>query len=124
MLAPAVVIDVSAKAEADPDYRLTKDDVVAWETQHGPVPAESIVLMQTGWSKRWPDRMAYFGDDTLGDASNLHFPSYGEDSARYLVEERKVGVLGWIRRPSITGRPRISSCIRWPTAPMFRGWKM
>ena len=34
------------------------------------------------------------GDDTPGDASNLHFPSYGEDAARFLVRDRKAGALG------------------------------
>lgn len=94
LLAPAVVIDVAEKCAADPDYRLTREDVEAWEAEHGLIPAGSIVIMRTGWSERWPDRKAYFGDDTPGDASNLHFPSFGEDSARLLVEERKAGVLG------------------------------
>ena len=34
LVAPAVVIDVAAKAAADPDYRLTRDDVAAWEKAH------------------------------------------------------------------------------------------
>src|SRR5262245_15171615 len=37
LIAPAVVIDVSAKAAADPDYRLTREDVRSWEKQHGNV---------------------------------------------------------------------------------------
>ena len=31
---------------------------------------------------------------TPGDASRLHFPSYGADAARFLVKERRVGALG------------------------------
>ena len=94
LLAPAAVIDVAEKAAADPDYRLTADDVRSWEATHGLVAPGTIVLLRTGWGKRWPDRKAYFGDDKPGDASNLHFPSYGEDSARLLVTERNVGALG------------------------------
>jgi len=94
LLAPAVVIDVAAKAAADADYRLTRGDVLAWEAKYGRVPAGAIVLLRTGWSARWPDRRRYFGDDTPGSAANLHFPSYGADAAKLLVEERKVGVLG------------------------------
>ena len=45
-------------------------------------------------SARWPDALSYLGDDTPGDASNLHFPAYGEEAARTLVEERRVAVLG------------------------------
>ena len=94
LIAPAVVIDVSAKAAADPDYRLTREDVRAWEKQHGNVPSGAIVVLRTGWARRWPDRKQYLGDDTPGDASKLHFPSYGKDSAEYLVNERHVAALG------------------------------
>jgi kynurenine formamidase len=94
LIGPAVVLDVATKATADPDYRLTLEDVRAWETQHGSIPAGAIVLLRTGWGARWPDRKRYLGDDTPGDASHLHFPSYGADAARFLIEQRKVGVLG------------------------------
>jgi kynurenine formamidase len=94
LIAPAAVIDVRAKAAADADYRLTAADVQAWEAKHGPVPEGAVVLLRTGWGERWPDRKRYLGDDKPGDASNLHFPSYGEAAARYLVERRKVGALG------------------------------
>lgn len=94
LVAPAVVIDVSAQASADRDYRLTADDVHAFEREHGRIPEGAIVLLRTGWSRHWPSAKAYLGDDTKGDASKLSFPSYGEEAARLLVEERGVGVLG------------------------------
>jgi kynurenine formamidase len=94
LIAPAAVIDVRAAAAKDPDYRLTLADVKAWEKAHGAVPAGAIVLLRTGWSARWPDRKAYLGDDTPGDASKLRFPSYGEEAARYLVSQRQVAALG------------------------------
>ena len=94
LIAPAVMIDVSAKAAADPDYRLTAEDVRAWEAKHGAVPQGAIVLLRTGWGQRWPDRKRYLGDDKPGDASNLHFPSYGAEAARLLVEQRKAGAIG------------------------------
>jgi kynurenine formamidase len=94
LIGPAVVVDVSAQAAADPDYRLTLKDVQAWEAKHGAVPQGALFLLRTGWGKRWPDRKRYLGDDKPGDASNLHFPSYGAEAARYLVEQRKVGAIG------------------------------
>ena len=94
LMGPTVVLDVSAQAAADPDYRLSVADVRAWESRHGGIPAGSIVLLRTGWSARWPDAKRYLGDDTPGDASRLHFPGYGADAARVLVEGRRVAVLG------------------------------
>jgi kynurenine formamidase len=94
LVAPAVVIDVGDAAAADPDYVLSVEDVRAFEAEHGRVPENAIVLLRTGWDARWPDAAAYLGDDTPGDASNLHFPSFGEESARLLVEERGAAALG------------------------------
>ncbi len=94
LIAPAVVIDVTAKTRGDDDYRLTSDDVAAFERANGRIPAGSIVLLRTGWSSRWPDRKAYLGDDTPNDASNLHFPSFGVEAARLLVQERHIAALG------------------------------
>ena len=94
LIAAAVVVDVGAKAGADPDYRLSVEDLRIWEKKHGPIPSGSIVLLRTGWGRRWPDRKRYLGDDTPGDASKLHFPSYGKESAEYLVRQRQVGALG------------------------------
>jgi kynurenine formamidase len=93
LIAPAVVIDVSAKAAANRDYRLTSDDVLEFE-KGGPIARGTIVLLRTGWSKHWPKADAYLGDDTPGDASKLSFPSYGPEAARLLVEERGVAALG------------------------------
>jgi kynurenine formamidase len=94
LVAQAVVVDVSAKAAADRNYRLTPDDVSAFEKQHGSIGRGAIVLLRTGWSRHWPDARAYLGDDTSGDASKLSFPSYGAEAARVLVEERGVAALG------------------------------
>ena len=94
LVAPAIVIDVSAQAAKDRDYRLTRDDVLQFEKQHGRLARGTIVLLRTGWSRHWPDAKAYLGDDTPGDASKLSFPSYGVEAARLLVEERGVAALG------------------------------
>ena len=94
LVARAVVIDVSARAAADRDYRLTRQDVLDFERRHGRIAAGTIVLLRTGWDRFYGDRKAYFGDDTPGDASKLSFPSYGPEAAELLVNERRVSALG------------------------------
>jgi kynurenine formamidase len=94
LIAPAVVIDVSNNAAEDRNYLLSADDVVSFEGRHGRIAPGTIVLLRTGWSRFWPDAKKYLGDDTPGDAGKLEFPSYGEQAARLLVEERQVAILG------------------------------
>src|SRR5262245_20490285 len=104
LVAPVVVLDVSSQAAADPDYRLSVTDVTAFEAASGPIAAGTIVLLRTGWSARWGDRKAYFGSDTPNDASKLHFPGFGAEAARLLVEQRQVAALG-IDSPSVDYGP-------------------
>lgn len=94
LIAPAVVIDATARCAADRDYRLSRQDVLDFERRHGRIAAGTIVLLRTGWGRFWSDRKAYLGDDTPNDASKLSFPSFGEDAARLLVEERRIAALG------------------------------
>jgi kynurenine formamidase len=91
---PAVVIDVSEKTANNADYALTPGDIVAFEAAHGRIADGAIVLLRTGWSARWPDKKAYLGDDTPGDASHLHFPSFGPEAAALLVNERHAKMIG------------------------------
>lgn len=94
LIAPAVVIDVTARASGDRDYRATADDVRQFEKANGTIARGTIVLLRTGWSRHWPNAKAYLGDDTPGDASKLSFPSYGADAAKLLIEQRGIAALG------------------------------
>jgi kynurenine formamidase len=104
LMGQAVVIDVSAKVAANRDYRMTTDDLRQFEKTYGPIKPGTIVLLRTGWSKYWPNKKAYLGDDTPGKTTNLHFPSFGADAMRLLVNERKVGAIG-LDTPSIDYGP-------------------
>ena len=94
LIGRAVVIDISDPAAKDADYTLTVADILADEAANGPIPEAAIILLRSGWSARWPDAKAYLGDDKPGDASNLHFPSYGPEAARFLIAERGAKALG------------------------------
>jgi kynurenine formamidase len=90
LVGPVFVIDISPKCAKNPDYTLTVDDIRAWEKKNGTIPANSIVLIKTGWGKFWPDKKKYLGNDKAGDATNLHFPAYSKESAEFLVKQRKI----------------------------------
>ena len=90
LFGPAVVIDVSDEVEKNPDYRLTSERISAWEKEHGHIPQGAIVLLRTGWDKRWPDAARYRNQDTKGV---MHFPGYLPDAVAKLIL-RKVSGLG------------------------------
>ncbi len=48
LIAPAIVIDVSEKAAADRNYRLSARDVRLFEDQHGRIKPGDIVLLRSG----------------------------------------------------------------------------
>ena len=48
-------------------------------------PEHAIVVLRTGRENRPGNVVAYLGDDTPGDASRLHFPSFGAEAAEFLV---------------------------------------
>lgn len=94
LIAPLAVLDVTLAAGGNADYEVALTDIVTYEARNGPIRRGSIVVACTGWSSRWPDRMAYLGDDTPGEAGNLHFPSFGAEAVRLLVEQRGVVAIG------------------------------
>lgn len=100
LVAPAVVIDVRTAVEQDRDYRLTVHDIEHWESRHGTIPTGAVVLMLTGWGKRWPDKNRYLGTETPSDPKTLHFPGFSKEAADFLVTKRKVDGIG-IDTPSI-----------------------
>ncbi len=90
LIGSAVVVDVSAASAANADYQVSVADFNGWEATHGPIEPDSIVLIRTDFSRRWPDARSYLGTDEKGDGAvaRLHFPGLQPDAARWLVEKR------------------------------------
>jgi len=100
LIGPAVVVDVTDRVH--PDYRVSVDDLEAFEAAHGRIPDGAIVLLRTGWGERWPDREAYLGTSLTGPDAipELHFPGLHPDAATWLAGNRSPGGVG-IDTPSI-----------------------
>jgi len=103
LIGPAIKIDVSENALANRDYLISIDDLKSWESKAGMnIPKGSIVLLETGYSKFYPDAIKYMGTDQRGpDAVELlHFPGLSEEAAIWLTENRRIKAIG-IDTPSI-----------------------
>jgi kynurenine formamidase len=88
---PAAVLDVRAEVKDDADFTLGRTEVEKWEANFGPVPPGSAVIMWTGFADRWDDPTAYLNADPAG---GLHYPGFGVEVTRWLIEQRSIGALG------------------------------
>lgn len=82
---PACVIDVSQEVAAYPDFILTREHVLAWEGEHGTIPAGAWLLLRSDWSKRTSPE-AFLNADATGP----HSPGFHPDCVRFLAQERDV----------------------------------
>ena len=85
LLAPAVVIDLTAEAE-DPSFLLEQRHVEAWIAQHGPLPQGSWLLYRTGWSRH--------GNDPDKFLNNGVTPGVHPLCAQWLAEQTQVQGIG------------------------------
>jgi len=92
----AIVVDVSARALKDADYRISVADLKMWEAVHGQIPRDAILLLNTGFARHWPDANRYLGTDKKGAeaVAQLHFPGLHPDAARWLVTDRVIKAVG------------------------------
>lgn len=103
LIGSAIKIDVSANAKDNPDYLVTVEDITNWEKEAGyQIPEGSIVLLQTGFAKYYPNKEKYLGTTERGDhaVALLHFPGLSPEAAQWLVDKRNIHAIG-IDTPSI-----------------------
>jgi kynurenine formamidase len=91
LLAPLVVVDVTASAQSHPDYQISVEDIAKWEQVHNQIPLGAVVIACTGWDSRWNSVKDYRNADPRG---TMHFPGFSSDAAKFLVEGRNALGLG------------------------------
>jgi len=93
LLAHAVVVDVAARVARAADYRVTADDLQAWERRNGRIPKGSMVLLHTGWGRRWngSDPARYVNLDPQGVP---RVPGISPGAIAFLLNEREIRGVG------------------------------
>ena len=90
LIGPAVVVDKSAEAEADPDFLLTVGHLKEFENEHDPFPQGGWLLLRTGWDARASDQAAFLNANETGP----HTPGPDVECARWIAEESPFVGLG------------------------------
>ena len=85
--APLAVMSIAGRAAKDADALLSVEDVLAWEKQHGRLPAGAFVAMHSGWDAKVANADRFLNKDAKG---TMHAPGFSEEVARFLVKERDI----------------------------------
>ncbi|XP_037041195.1 isatin hydrolase-like isoform X2 [Bradysia coprophila] len=86
---PAVLIDVENDVNAlvrPHEFVFGLSHIEAHEKSHGTIRSGSVVLVHTGWSKFWPDKIKYLGWDNATES--LNFP------VEMLIKARQINGIG------------------------------
>jgi kynurenine formamidase len=88
LVCPLVVLDVTERAIAAPDYQLTPEDLAAHERIHGRIPQGACVALRSGWDAH----VATPRFRNVDGSGALRFPGFRPDVAPLLLERGVAGV--------------------------------
>lgn len=102
LIGPGALIRIAEKVQENRNYQLSVEDILLWEKENGALAADSILLVDTGSSKLWPDREKYMGTSERGPGAlaKLKFPGIHPEAAQFLATQRKIKAVG-LDSPSI-----------------------
>jgi kynurenine formamidase len=91
MFLPVEVIDISERANRNPDTTLEVSDLRRHEARHGRIQDRAMVVMNSGWQRRVTIPGAFTNADPSG---TYHFPGFSADAAEFLLEKRNITGVG------------------------------
>ena len=83
---PLLVISIVDQVKKKPDYALQVSDIAAWEREHGRIPAGSVVMVRSDWSKKWTTDAA----KAKALAADPVFPGVSLDALKFLHNRRHI----------------------------------
>jgi kynurenine formamidase len=86
LVGPLAIVDIIDKASKDPDALVTPDDLKRYERRWGRIPFGAIVAMNSGWDANVTTAKFRNADDK----GVMHFPGFGLDAVKWLLEMRNV----------------------------------
>ena len=88
---PLYVIDKSKEVSENPNFILSKQDILDFEAEHGQITEGAFVAFRSDWSKRWPSQDAMRNLDYNGVQQS---PGWGREALEFLIHERHVKAVG------------------------------
>lgn len=91
LLLPLYVIDRSKEVAENPNYELSKEDVLAFEEEYGKIESDSFVAFRSDWSHRWSSQDEVRNLDENGVQQT---PGWSKEALEFLIHERHVKAVG------------------------------
>ena len=82
MILPLVIFDLTPMLKTDPNHALSVEDLKAWESRHGRVPAGSFAALRTDMYKDWDANPQRF--------KRAPFPAWSLEAIKFLYEQRGI----------------------------------
>jgi kynurenine formamidase len=82
LVCPLCVVDIKAKAMDDANAMVSKEDIEAWISANGDIPAGACVVMNSGWGAKVGDP-SFRSNNPEG---KLAFPGFGKDATDFMAE--------------------------------------
>ena len=82
MILRLVVFDLTPMLKTDPNHALSVEDLKAWESRHGRVPAGSFAALRTDMYKDWDANPQRF--------KRAPFPAWSLEAIKFLYEQRGI----------------------------------
>ncbi len=88
---PLYVIDKSQEVASNPNFILSKQDILDFEAHYGVIKPGAFVAFRSDWSKRWPNQDAMRNLDANGVQQS---PGWSREALEFLITERQVKAVG------------------------------
>ena len=89
--APIHFVEGGKEVAANPNFILSKQDILDFEAEHGQITEGAFVAFRSDWSKRWPDQDAMRNLDENGVQQS---PGWSREALEFLIHERHVKAVG------------------------------
>lgn len=87
LMCPLCIIDITDKAAQDPNATVDPEDIDAFTTANGEIPAGALVAMRSGWAAKVGER-----DFRTDEAGNFAFPGFSRAATDRLAEMGVAGI--------------------------------
>ena len=85
------MINSADKAIANPEYKVSVDDLLVWKRNHGEIPDGAIIVLNNGWGEYWGDYDAFFRVD---ERRHYHFPGISPEACQWLIDNCHIKAIG------------------------------